>query len=426
MVTRNRASTYLLWWMLGWAVIGALDSPVAMAQVGDCLAIVFVDPQHPDSESMEKLATQAIEMGWAVRCVDTRREPHMTERWRIHTAPTTVLTQGGREVDRILGPVNWTEFYRRMIRYSSPDSVKHSPMRTNTNQSNIDVDSLVPMQRSAVPRNPEPGRSDPAEATVRIMVDEPDSHATGSGTVIHCDAQGAVVLTCGHLFRDRTAKSIIKVERFESGTPVSYSAELIDYQCEDIDVGVLMFQPSKAVPVAQVAQQVEELAQGDRVYSLGCDHGDVPSRRDSHVTKLNRYIGSANIEIAGAPVQGRSGGGLFNSRGELVGVCFAADAQLDEGLFCGIQVVHEQLKKLGLLKLPTSPKSVPEGSLETAGPTTMTVILTDSSGSTRQLTIDRPSDQLIENVRQESQRNLQANTQSQVRWKSTSAPKTNR
>jgi S1-C subfamily serine protease len=399
---------------------------LALAQVGDCLAIVFVDPEHPDSQSMEQVAAQAIEMGWAIRRVDARRESHVTQRWRIHTAPTTVLTQGGREVDRILGPVIWTELYRRMIRFSAPDSIRNSSPAPNQNKPKVDVDSLVPMRRSVAPLAPEPLQSDPARATVRIMVDEPDSHAIGSGTVIQCDAQGAVVLTCGHLFRDRTPKSIITVERFENGTPVKYRAELIDYQIEDVDIGLLLFHPNQYVPVAQVAQHVENLAQGDPVYSMGCDHGQAPSRRDSQVTKLNRYLGSANIETAGAPVQGRSGGGLFNRRGELVGVCFAADTQLDEGLYCGISVVHEQLKKLGLLKLPKSPAANPENperSLAVQAPTTMTVILTDSSGSTRQLTIDRPSEQLIDKMRQESQRNLQANAQNQVRWKLTSAPK---
>jgi S1-C subfamily serine protease len=399
---------------------------LALAQVGDCLAIVFVDPEHPDSQSMEQVAAQAIEMGWAIRLVDARRESHVTQRWRIHTAPTTVLTQGGREVDRILGPVIWTELYRRMIRFSAPDSIRNSSPAPNQNKPKVDVDSLVPMRRSVAPLAPEPLQSDPARATVRIMVDEPDSHAIGSGTVIQCDAQGAVVLTCGHLFRDRTPKSIITVERFENGTPVKYRAELIDYQIEDVDIGLLLFHPNQYVPVAQVAQHVENLAQGDPVYSMGCDHGQAPSRRDSQVTKLNRYLGSANIETAGAPVQGRSGGGLFNRRGELVGVCFAADTQLDEGLYCGISVVHEQLKKLGLLKLPKSPAANPENperSLAVQAPTTMTVILTDSSGSTRQLTIDRPSEQLIDKMRQESQGNLQANAQNQVRWKLTSAPK---
>jgi S1-C subfamily serine protease len=416
----------LFWMLLSCITCGILTNPLALAQVGDCLAIVFVDPEHPDSQSMEQVAAQAIEMGWAIRLVDARRESHVTQRWRIHTAPTTVLTQGGREVDRILGPVIWTELYRRMIRFSAPDSIRNSSPAPNQNKPKVDVDSLVPMRRSVAPLAPEPLQSDPARATVRIMVDEPDSHAIGSGTVIQCDAQGAVVLTCGHLFRDRTPKSIITVERFENGTPVKYRAELIDYQIEDVDIGLLLFHPNQYVPVAQVAQHVENLAQGDPVYSMGCDHGQAPSRRDSQVTKLNRYLGSANIETAGAPVQGRSGGGLFNRRGELVGVCFAADTQLDEGLYCGISVVHEQLKKLGLLKLPKSPAANPENperSLAVQAPTTMTVILTDSSGSTRQLTIDRPSEQLIDKMRQESQGNLQANAQNQVRWKLTSAPK---
>lgn len=426
MVARNRATTNLFWMLLSCITCGILTNPLALAQVGDCLAIVFVDPENPDSQSMEQVAAQAIEMGWAIRLVDARRESHVTQRWRIHTAPTTVLTQGGREVDRILGPVNWTDLYRRMIRFSAPDSIRNSSPAPNQNKPKVDVDSLVPMRRSVAPLAPEPLQSDPARATVRIMVDEPDSHAIGSGTVIQCDAQGAVVLTCGHLFRDRTPKSIITVERFENGTPVKYRAELIDYQIEDVDIGLLLFHPNQYVPVAQVAQHVENLAQGDPVYSMGCDHGQAPSRRDSQVTKLNRYLGSANIETAGAPVQGRSGGGLFNRRGELVGVCFAADTQLDEGLYCGISVVHEQLKKLGLLKLPKSPAANPENperSLAVQAPTTMTVILTDSSGSTRQLTIDRPSEQLIDKMRQESQGNLQANAQNQVRWKLTSAPK---
>lgn len=425
MVARNRATTYFFWMLLSWTGCGISTAPLALAQVGDCLAIVFVDPQHPDSQSMEQVAAQAIEMGWAIRRVDARQELHVTERWRIHTAPTTVLTQGGREVDRILGPVNWTELYRRMIRFSAPDSIRNSPLAPSEIKPKVDVDSLVPMQRSVAPLNPEPLQSDPERATVRIMVDEPNSHAIGSGTVIQCDAQGAVVLTCGHLFRDRTPKSVITVERFENGMPVRYGAELIDYQIEDVDIGLLLFHPNRSIPVAQVAQHVEQLAQGDPVYSMGCDHGEAPSRRDSQVTKLNRYLGSANIETAGAPVQGRSGGGLFNRQGELVGVCFAADTQLDEGLYCGIPVVHEQLKKLGLLKLPSSPvlnHEKQEKSLTGQAPTTMTVILTDSSGSTSQLTIDRPSEQLIDKMRNESQRSLQANAQNQVRWKLTSAP----
>ena len=46
-----------------------------------------------------------------------------------------------------------------------------------------------------------------------------------------------------------------------------------------------------------------------------------------------RYLGPANVQVAGQPVQGRSGGGLFAVDGTLIGVCNAADPADNEGLF---------------------------------------------------------------------------------------------
>jgi len=444
--------------ILGWAVFSAITSQIGYAQdgspsipsqsnpspnvVGDCLAIFFVDTQQSSSQAMEQVAAQAIELGWAVRRVDTRREVHVAERWRIHGSPTIVLVRGGREVDRILGQVTSTELFRRMLKFSAPDSIRDpgvTPLAGLQRPSSveIDIDAMVPMQQRPSRVSPPAGvdsvsgeraSSDPYAATVRIIVDEPDSHAVGSGTIIESSSQGAIVLTCGHLFRDRTAHSVIVVERFEGDTVLRYAAELVDYQIDDVDIGVLVFQPGKVVPSARVTGQLDSVLEGDVVYSMGCDHGSAPSRFDSRVTKLNRYLGAANIETSGLPVQGRSGGGLFNADGELVGICFAADAELNEGLYCGTQVVHTQLNKLGFTdgqrkKSGVRSDAVPSSSAPQVSPApqrptlpaTMTVILTDSSGSTRQLTIDRPSEQLIDAMRQESQRTLQANSTSQVR-----------
>lgn len=371
---------------------------------------------------MSDLAAQAVERGWAIRLVDIRRESHVAQRWRVHNTPTTVLVRSGREVDRILGPSTWTEFSRRMLRCSAPDSIRGataSPQISQQASSSIDLDQLVPMQqrpsKESASENPVTA-TDPQAATVRIIVDEPESHAVGSGTIIDSSQNGAVVLTCGHLFRNWNKSSVVYVERFEAGVPVRYQASLVDYQIDDIDIGVLVINPGKVVPSARVAQQADLLREGDPVFSLGCDHGDLPSRRDSRVTKLNRYMGSANIETAGAPVQGRSGGGLFNSNGELLGVCFAADAQLDEGLYCGTRSVLDRLQKLGITDSAKLPSVAAEPSKPTLQ-TTMTVIMTDSSGDTRQLTIDQPTEQLVNAMRQESQRTRQANATSQVRWK---------
>jgi hypothetical protein len=113
---------------------------------------------------------------------------------------------------------------------------------------------------------------------------------------------------------------------------------------------------------------------------------------------MNRYLGAPNIETSGAPVQGRSGGGLFNDQGELVGVCYAADGQLDEGLYCGTEVLYEQISKLGLERL-IEPKS----SAGEVAPSKLAVQIIDAQGRVQQVQIDRPSEPLLQAIRTEAQ-----------------------
>jgi hypothetical protein len=85
-----------------------------------------------------------------------------------------------------------------------------------------------------------------------------------------------------------------------------------------------------------------------KVFSIGCDRGANPSVRESRVTNINRYLGPPNIQVAGAPVDGRSGGGLFAADGTLIGVCNAADPKDDEGLYAALQTVHAELTAANL------------------------------------------------------------------------------
>jgi hypothetical protein len=61
------------------------------------------------------------------------------------------------------------------------------------------------------------------------------------------------------------------------------------------------------------------------------------------VTALNKYLGPANIEVAGQPVIGRSGGGLFTADGQLIGICNLADPKDDEGIYAALSLVHDHL-----------------------------------------------------------------------------------
>lgn len=390
----------------GGGVHGQGDGSGVATQVGDCLAICFLDGRDGVSREMEGVIEEAVARGWVVRRVDTRLEPHVVQRWRVHSSPTTLLVRGGREVDRILGGVDLQEFTQRMLRASAADSlrpardvvgvVRHQSATREIQRGERGIDGLVPMvpvgSKSPVGRVAgEDSRISAQRATVRIIVDEPSHQAVGSGTIIDAQQGEALVITCGHLFRDMQPNSPISVEVFEDGKPMAYRGELIHHQIEEKDIGLVVFRPGRVVAVAPVVSREERLQEGESVFSVGCDHGQVPSVRDSRVTKLNRYLGSPNIETSGAPVQGRSGGGLFNSAGELIGVCYAADGDLDEGLYSGTEVVHEQVLKLGLGRL-LEPTRVVVGGM----PAKLNVQYVDSQGRVQQMQIDSPSASLVE------------------------------
>ncbi len=84
---------------------------------------------------------------------------------------------------------------------------------------------------------------------------------------------------------------------------------------------------------------------------IGCSNGNDPTVMETRVTSLDRYQGPPNIEASGAPVIGRSGGGLFNIKGELVGICNNADPEGNEGIYAGLQSIHEELDRLGLKEI---------------------------------------------------------------------------
>jgi hypothetical protein len=84
------------------------------------------------------------------------------------------------------------------------------------------------------------------------------------------------------------------------------------------------------------------------VVSVGCSNGDKPTVLPLKITAVNRYSGSDNIEVAGMPAEGRSGGGLFTKDGRLIGVCSGADPHHNEGLYAGLKTVQGLLERCQL------------------------------------------------------------------------------
>jgi hypothetical protein len=116
----------------------------------------------------------------------------------------------------------------------------------------------------------------------------------------------------------------------------------------EADVGVLRIPTTRELPVAAIAGLSAAATVGQHVFSIGCSGGDRPTKLQHRVTALNRYLGPDNVECTGVPIQGRSGGGLFDVDGRLIGVCIAADQRDQRGLYAGLKPIHELLDQLKL------------------------------------------------------------------------------
>src|SRR4029078_12579204 len=153
-----------------------------------------------------------------------------------------------------------------------------------------------------------------------------------------------------HLFGEARGKPAVKTELFDAtrnGVHVVAQAtgDVISYDLKR-DIALVSIRVDRRVLIANVAPPKSPIERGDRVISIGCSNGNDPTVMESRITSLDRYQGPPNIEASGAPAIGRSGGGLFNMKGELIGICNNADPEGNEGLYAGLAVIQEELYKI--------------------------------------------------------------------------------
>ncbi|MCE9545950.1 MAG: trypsin-like peptidase domain-containing protein [Planctomycetia bacterium] len=196
-------------------------------------------------------------------------------------------------------------------------------------------------------------------ASVRIRVEDAGGHSFGSGTIIdqRSDPSGnggeALVLTCGHLFRDSQGHGAIRIDRFDALNQQSVEGRLLKYDLAR-DIALVTFRTEAPVKAIRLAPLGHQSRQGESVVSVGCDNAHEPSVRRSRITQINSFVGPPNIQVDGQPAVGRSGGGLFDEQGRLVGVCNFADPQDKAGLFADVASAHEVLDQAGLAAISRS------------------------------------------------------------------------
>ena len=354
--------------------LGLLTSMIA-SNPGDYL-LVFETPRCPHCLAMQTTVKRLRHAGLPVQSINVEQFPDLAQQYQVRRVPSFVMIRNGRETDRIVGRSSFSKLrqimqtartpdHRNPVRFQSPAPVITpgvAPPTPLTVALRDEVQAIVSPPQTANgssvgPLEQPAGNNDSPvtrarQATVRIEVSDSHGSAFGSGTIIDSRAGEALIITCGHLFRESGTESKILVTLYDKGKPEVIPATVLAFDADRIDVGFLVVHPPYPVTPVSVAQHGFRLAVQQPVFSLGCEGGKLPKLRHSRVSALNRYLGPANIEVAGEPADGVSGGGLFDQRGRLTGICRAADPDEHKGVFVGLPVIHEQLKIIGQSHLP--------------------------------------------------------------------------
>ena len=185
-------------------------------------------------------------------------------------------------------------------------------------------------------------------ATVRLKVEDSEGTSYATGTVIHTHGNESLVVTCGHVFRDSQGQGKITAEYDLYTQPKTASGRLIDYDAKAKDIAIVVIRTESPLAAVPLADKQSPIRTGLSVFSIGCDHGEDPTIRNTQIKNRAAYDGSLKYDIFGRPVSGRSGGGLFTDSGQLIGVCNAAAVEVDEGIYSALGTIYWQLASTGL------------------------------------------------------------------------------
>jgi hypothetical protein len=191
---------------------------------------------------------------------------------------------------------------------------------------------------------------------MRVSVKVSVKGGSGSGTICYYDhATGwAYVLSCGHLWSgdkkyDPKSKGRAKITTwYKSGSrldnPAMFEAESLFWSNRrGYDVGMLRFKPDWDPLCAPISTSFDP-KKGTYLNSMGCDGGSEVARYQVRVVS---FSSPDIITELNSPRPGRSGGGLLDDSGEIVGVCWGTSDTSSgngQGFFTPLEAIKHILQ----------------------------------------------------------------------------------
>jgi thiol-disulfide isomerase/thioredoxin len=340
---------------------------------GQTVLLDFYSDACGPCRQMMPTVDQLAAQGNPVQRVNVAQYPDLARRFRVTNIPCFVMVVNDREAGRVVGATSLGRL-EQLCSLGRPAPAPNTMIAGAAAPQPGASIPVVPVSYAPPAARMPVNDADMLAASVRLRVEDPQGHSCGSGTIIDALPGGeALVLTCGHLFRDSQGQGKVEVDVFGPAPAAHLVGRVVSFDLER-DVAFVAFRPQGAVTVARVAPRGYSMQPGDAVTTVGCDHGDDPTVQHSRINRLDRFQDAVekrlghkilephapwSVQVAGQPVVGRSGGGLFSADGMVIGVCNAAEPEASEGLFAALGTIHAALDQQRLTSLYQQPIAPP-------------------------------------------------------------------